>query len=328
MRNSGSILLPADIFLGLNGEMSALMRNKDWSRTSLGPVENWPQSLKTTLGILLHSKFPMFLFWGPELLCFYNDAFVPSLGKDGKHPDALGGRAQEVWPEIWSTIYPMILDVMNGNKAIWSKYQLIPIYRNGKIEDAYWTFSYSQVFDEQNSIAGVFVAVSETTAQVHMLKELAESENQYRNMIAQTPAGIAVLKGPEFIVETANESYLHLVDKTSVELIGRPLFDSLPEVSASVKGLLQEVMATGQPYHGNEFPVTIRRFNKEEKSLHIINDFSVAPDGQISRNPTLKNRDRGHEFLPKFGKQVSAKQMIIPCYYRNYICFAKLDFNS
>ena len=74
-----------------------------------------------------------------------------------------------------------------------------------------------------------------------MLKELAESENQYRNMIAQTPAGIAVLKGPEFIVETANESYLQLVDKTSVELIGRPLFDSLPEVSASVKGLLQEV---------------------------------------------------------------------------------------
>lgn len=69
-------------------------------------------------------------------------------------------------------------------------------------------------------------------------------------------------------------------------------------------------------------------FNKEEKSLHIINDFSVSPDGQISRNPTLKNLDRGHEFLPKFGKQVSAKQMIIPCYYRNYICFAKLDFNS
>ncbi|HEY1115778.1 MAG TPA: hypothetical protein VGE66_19575 [Chitinophagaceae bacterium] len=69
-------------------------------------------------------------------------------------------------------------------------------------------------------------------------------------------------------------------------------------------------------------------FNREEKSLHIINDFSVSPDGQINRNPTLKNLDRGHEFLPKFGKQVSAKQMIIPCYYRNYICFAKLDFNS
>lgn len=69
-------------------------------------------------------------------------------------------------------------------------------------------------------------------------------------------------------------------------------------------------------------------FNREEKNAQIINDFSVGPDGQISRNPTLKNLDRGHEFLPKYGKQVSAKQMIIPCYYRNYICFAKLDFNS
>ncbi|HEU4903081.1 MAG TPA: hypothetical protein VFT06_09820, partial [Flavisolibacter sp.] len=62
--------------------------------------------------------------------------------------------------------------------------------------------------------------------------------------------------------------------------------------------------------------------------LQVINDFSLSPDGQIIRNPTLKNLDRGHEFLPKFGKQVSAKQMIIPCYYRNYLCFAKLDFNS
>lgn len=69
-------------------------------------------------------------------------------------------------------------------------------------------------------------------------------------------------------------------------------------------------------------------FNKEEKSLQVINDFALSPDGQITRNPTLKNLDRGHEFLPKFGKQVSAKQMIIPCYYRNYLCFAKLDFNS
>ena len=185
MINSGSILLPADVFLGSNGEMSALMRKKDWSRTSLGPVEHWPQSLKTTLGILMHSKFPMFLFWGPELICFYNDAFVPSLGKEGKHPQALGGKANDVWPEIWPTIYPMIVDVMKGNKAIWSKDQLIPIYRNGKIEDAYWTFSYSQVFDEQNTVAGVFVAVSETTAQVNMLKELAESENRYRKLIAQ-----------------------------------------------------------------------------------------------------------------------------------------------
>ena len=323
MINSGSILLPADVFLGSNGEMSALMRKKDWSRTSLGPVEHWPQSLKTTLGILMHSKFPMFLFWGPELICFYNDAFVPSLGKEGKHPQALGGKANDVWPEIWPTIYPMIVDVMKGNKAIWSKDQLIPIYRNGKIEDAYWTFSYSQVFDEQNTVAGVFVAVSETTAQVNMLKELAESENRYRKLIAQTPAGIAVLKGPDFIVETANEFYLQLVDKKSSEMIGRPLFDSLPEVSGSVKELLQGVLETGEPYQGNEFPVTIRRFNTEEKAyFNFIYQPLKEMDGRITGVIVVANevtqiiqaKHRAEESQQRFSDYVKASPMPIGIY--------------
>jgi hypothetical protein len=74
-------------FLFGGGEMGQLMRDKDWSNTSLGAVENWPQSLQTTLSIIIHSKFPMFLFWGPELICFYNDAYRPSLGQDGKLPD-------------------------------------------------------------------------------------------------------------------------------------------------------------------------------------------------------------------------------------------------
>jgi hypothetical protein len=69
-------------------------------------------------------------------------------------------------------------------------------------------------------------------------------------------------------------------------------------------------------------------FNLEEKRQQLLNDFTLTADGQINRNPTLKNLDRGFEFLPKFGKQVSARQMIIPCYYRNYICFAKLDYSS
>ena len=77
-------------FLAGGGEMGKLTREKDWSKTSLGPPNHWPQSLRTTLSILLNSKFPMFLFWGAELICFYNDAYRPSLGKEGKHPSILG----------------------------------------------------------------------------------------------------------------------------------------------------------------------------------------------------------------------------------------------
>jgi len=95
-------------FLTGGGEMGELTRVKDWSKTSLGAPEFWPQSLRTTLSILLNSKFPMFLFWGEDLICFYNDAYRPSLGKDGKHPSILGMKGEKAWPEIWHIIKPLI----------------------------------------------------------------------------------------------------------------------------------------------------------------------------------------------------------------------------
>src|SRR5688572_19479741 len=124
---------PVVSFLHGGGEMAKLISIKDWSRTPLGEIDTWPQSLRTTLSIILHSKFPMFLFWGPQLICFYNDAYRPSLGKEGKHPVILGIPGVEAWPEIWHIIKPLIDQVMAGGEASWSENQLIPIYRNGKI---------------------------------------------------------------------------------------------------------------------------------------------------------------------------------------------------
>src|SRR5665213_2812206 len=95
-------------FLLNGGEMGDLIIRKDWSQTPVGPVENWPASLRTTLGIIVHSRFPMFLGWGPQLVCFYNDAYRPSLGENGKHPSILGMPASEAWPEIWHIIKAQI----------------------------------------------------------------------------------------------------------------------------------------------------------------------------------------------------------------------------
>src|ERR1700759_1152882 len=89
-------------FLAGGGEMGKLICEKDWAQTPMGAADKWPQSLKTTLGILLHSRFPMFLWWGKELTCFYNDDYRPSLGNNGKHPNILGMPAKEAWPEIWN----------------------------------------------------------------------------------------------------------------------------------------------------------------------------------------------------------------------------------
>ena len=176
-------------FLSGGGEMGYLIRSKDWKHTPVGEPANWPQSLLTTLSIIINSKFPMFLWWGPDLICFYNDAYRPSLGKDGKHPSILGMRAEQAWPEIWDTIKPLIDEVLQGGASTWSEDQLIPIYRNGKLEDVYWTFSYSPVNDESGKPAGVFVTCTETTEKVNTIKKLEENRNEFRLAIEATELG-------------------------------------------------------------------------------------------------------------------------------------------
>lgn len=165
-------------FLIGGGEIGDLIRAKDWEKTSLGDMSTWPQSLLTTLGILLNSRFPMFLFWGPDLLCFYNDAYRPSLGESGKHPMILGSPAEDYWPETWANIKPLIDQVIQKGEATWHENQLLPIYRNQRLEDVYWTFSYSPVFDEMHRINGVFVACYETTEEVVSQSKLKESKDQ------------------------------------------------------------------------------------------------------------------------------------------------------
>jgi GAF domain/PAS fold len=145
------------------GELGQLIRDKDWSTTPLGPVESWPQSLKTTLGILLQSRYPMFVFWGPHLIKIYNDAYRPITGH--KHPWALGRPGVEVWPEIWSDIKPLV-DRALGGDSTWSDDLMLFMERRGFPEEVYFTFSYSPISDESGGVGGMFCACTETTAQV------------------------------------------------------------------------------------------------------------------------------------------------------------------
>lgn len=251
-------------FLANGGEMGQLTRAKDWSKTAVGPVELWPQSLRTTLGILLNSKFPMFLFWGPDHICFYNDAYRPSLGNDGKHPAILGEKGADYWPEIWDFIKPLIDQVFDKGEATWHQDQLLPIYRNGKMEDVYWTFSYSPVNDENGKTNGVLVICNETTEQVLTRKNLEESERRFRNTVKQIPLGICILKGAEFIAEMANATYLHIAGKEENDILNQPIFDSFPETKEAVYPLLKNVFETGIPYSQDEFAVTLNRYDKQE----------------------------------------------------------------
>ena len=181
-------IIPA--FLTGGGKMGELISSFDWSKTDIGSADTWPQSLRTTLSILLNSKFPMFLWWGKDLIQFYNDAYRPSLGNDGKHPTALGQKGEDCWPEIWPTIKPLIDQVLEGGEATWSEDQLIPIYRNGKLENVYWTFSYSPVKKENGEVGGVLVTVIETTEKVNNLKKIAEGNDQLNLIFEATELGI------------------------------------------------------------------------------------------------------------------------------------------
>ena len=126
----------AELFAG-TGEMRALCRALDWGATPLGPVAGWSRSLRTTAGIVLGSRNPMFLFWGPELVQLYNDDYRPSLGQGGRHPRALGMRGREFWTDIWDVIGPQIEQVMTTGEATWHQDQYLPIERNGRLDDVW-----------------------------------------------------------------------------------------------------------------------------------------------------------------------------------------------
>jgi PAS domain-containing protein len=160
-----------------SGEMADRVRGFDWAATSLGAIEGWPEPLVTSVNILLGSRHPLFLWWGPDLIQVYNDAYRPSFG-EGKHPRALGQTARECWSEIWEYLESRIDVVMREGQATWYEDQYVPILRNGRLEEVYWTWSDSPVRDAEGRILGIFVACSETTNRVLAERELSRSRER------------------------------------------------------------------------------------------------------------------------------------------------------
>ncbi len=271
-------------FLQGGGEMGRLTRAYDWAATPVGPPDEWPQSLRTTVSIILNSKFPMFMWWGSDLIQFYNDAYRPSLGHNGKHPTALGQRGEECWPEIWPIIKPMLDQVLAGGEATWSEDQLIPFYRNGRLEDIYWTFSYSPVYGEKGEVAGVLTVCQETTQQVSTQRRLELSEERFRRLIEQAPVAVALFSGPKFVITLANERVLEYWGRRREQVMQLPLFEALPEASGQgFEELLTGVYTTGLPFVARELTVTLER-NGVLAPTYI--DFVYEPfyelDGRIS----------------------------------------------
>jgi PAS domain S-box-containing protein len=251
------------------GEMGELIRSFDWEATVLGNPDAWPLSLLTTLGIIVHSKCPMFLWWGTDLIQFYNDAFRPSLGKDNRHPAALGQRGEDCWPEVWPVIKPLIDQVMDGGEATWSVDQLIPIFRNGKMEDVYWTFSYSAVNGETGGPEGVLVICNETTDLVAKMKakeELKKSEEIYQILFTSSPLAKWVYEFDTLKILDVNDSALRRYGYTREEFLNMTAMDLRPPEEIPRFMAARNVIQWGD---GTVYPGTFTHQRKDKTKLEV-----------------------------------------------------------
>jgi len=165
-------LAPGTEFLSGGGALSALIQAHDWSATPLGPVARWPQSLKTTVSLMLNSRHPMWVGWGPEATFLYNDAYISVLS-EAKHPWALGRPAAEVWDEIWDVCGPLADRVFEHGEASFQDDVRLFMKRTDHLEEVFYSFSYSPIRDESGGVGGLFCPSAETTAKVLGARRLA-----------------------------------------------------------------------------------------------------------------------------------------------------------
>ena len=265
------------------GEMADLTRAFDWSKTPVGPIDRWPEVLLTAVNTLLNSRHPMFLWWGEDLIQFYNDSYRQSLGAD-KHPKALGQKGADCWPEIWPIIFPQIDAVMTRGEASWHENQLVPINRNGVLEDVYWTYGYSPVYISGGKIGGTLVVCTETTATVLAKRGLQREMERLADLFEQAPAFFAVMSGPEHVFEMTNGPYQQLIGHRSI--LGKPVREGVPEAEAQgFLALLDRVYRTGEPYVGRGIPIELARTPDHPLELRYL-DFVYQPkrepDGSVS----------------------------------------------
>jgi signal transduction histidine kinase len=266
-----------------SGEMAERTRSFDWSRTPVGPVEKWPEALLMTVNTMLSSRHPMFLWWGDELIQFYNDAYRPSIRED-KHPQALGQPGRECWREIWPIIGPEIEAVMTRGEASWHENKLVPILRNGSMEDVYWTYGYSPVRDETGAIRGTLVVCTETTDNVRAKQLLIRERERLANLFQQAPAFFALLRGPDHVFDMINPPYQELMGERS--LLGKTVREAIPETEGQgFIALLDRVYRTGKPYVGSGTPIELVRQQGGPLEVRFL-DFVYQPrreaDGSIS----------------------------------------------
>jgi PAS domain S-box-containing protein len=281
------------------GEVGALIRSRDWSTSPLGAPETWPEPLRIVVDLLLQSRFPMFVAWGPELGFLYNDAYAEILG--AKHPRALGSRFHDIWSEIWSDISPLIDAAMTG-QAIYREDLPLVMNRKGYDEQTWFTFSYSPLRDDAGRIAGMFCAVSETTRRVlaeRDLRELNETlERRVAEALAERKLLADIVEGTDAMVQVADLDYRWLAINAAAASEFERIFGVRPRVGTSMLELL-----AAQPEHRAAVKAVWGRALAGEEFVEVAEFGDPSRDRRSyeMRYNTLKSRD---------GERIGAYQFV------------------
>jgi PAS domain S-box-containing protein len=259
-------------FLAGGGEMGQRIRSYDWSKTSLGPVETWPQSLRTCIRIMLTSRQPIWIGWGKELIKFYNDPYKAIAG--GKHPRALGHPASVVWRDIWKDIEPMLRQVMEQDQGTYVESQLLIMERNGYPEETYYTFSYTPIPGDDGKTAGMFCANTDDTDKII-------SERQLRSL-TQLGKELADCR-------STNEIYVTAIKTLNENQRDFPFacFRTIRDNKAILEHCTDNLKKSGIPDivnldEDNVLSATLRNAiqSKQPQVFHALNEiFTDAPSG-------------------------------------------------
>jgi PAS domain S-box-containing protein len=259
-------------FLSGGGEAARIIEEFDWALTSLGPIDGWSPTLKSTISLILQSPVPIVTLWNEDGVMIYNDAYSEFAG--GRHPKLFGSKVREGWPEV-ADFNDNVMKVGLAGQTLAYRDQELTLFRHGGPEQVWMNLDYSPVRDETGRPCGVMAVVVETTAKVRAERELKSEREGLRLMFEQAPSFMAMVSGPEHVFTTVNQAYSTLVNHRDV--LGKSVAEALPEVAdQGFIGLLDHVFTTGKPFVGRAQRVGLRYDSSEQTDDRYL-DFIYQP---------------------------------------------------
>jgi PAS domain S-box-containing protein len=265
--------------------MRALIEAFDWSQTPLGPMERWSSSLRTLVGVVLASGFPMYIAWGREYIQIYNDAFRPILGST-KHPGALGISTAETFAEIWDQVRSMFELVITEGEPVVGQDLPFMLDRHGYLEECFFTFSYSPIPADDGGVAGILVTAMETTGRVLTERRIESSERQLRLITDALPALVAYIDR-EYRYQFNNLAYhdwfgidpASMRGRTAAEVFGPEVFSKgKPELDRALGGQRVDLELSFTGPDGRHRDVAFTLVPDVDASGHVRGIISITSD--------------------------------------------------